>query len=35
MKFSLTSNNILYLDCQYTAEDSAALEAQRVDFGCQ
>ena len=35
MKFSLSSNNILYTDCQYTTEDSAALEAQRVDFGCQ
>ena len=34
-KFSLTSNSILYIDCQYTAEDSAAWEAQRVYFGCQ
>jgi len=24
----------LYVDCQYNTEGSAALEAQRVDFGC-
>jgi hypothetical protein len=28
------NNTYKHIDCQYATEDSATLEAQRVDFGC-
>ena len=31
---SIKNEGALYIDCQFTAEDSAALKAQRVDFAC-
>ena len=32
---SIKNEGTAYIDCQFTTEDSAALKAQRPDFGCQ
>jgi len=32
---SIKNENVLYINCQFTTEDSAALKAQRPEFGCQ
>jgi len=31
---SIKNEGALYIDCQFITEDSAAVKAQRVDFGC-